>query len=198
MAFCEKGFTLVRLSISLCLFAILVLSAHKSYSRGTEVIDHSLESYIDFILEWTSYSYKGETPPLVKSTHHELVQIFAYGDFEYAQAESKDVKLPQVNAVYDQKRKTIYISDRLDPQSNDFKLALIHELVHYLQDINGYTASLNGFLICTESEAYDIQMLYQRIYEINVDSIPLVHQQGLLAATRCMGNKSSAFPKYEH
>jgi hypothetical protein len=62
-----------------------------------------------------------------------------------------------------------------------------------LQDINGYTQSLGEFLICTESEAYDVQMLWQKIKKIDEESIPFVYQQSLLAATRCMGNKYSSF-----
>jgi hypothetical protein len=34
---------------------------------------------------------------------------------------------------------------------------------------------------------------WQKFKKIDEESIPLVYQQSLLAATRCMGNKFSAF-----
>ena len=152
-----------------------------------------LMPYIEFALEWTSYKYNGEPLPKLKIERHAFVQIFAYGDLEYAQAEYKGIKLPTVNAIYLVDSKTIFISDQIDINDPKTQLTIIHEIVHYLQDINGYTQSLGEFLVCTESEAYDVQMLWQRINKIDEESIPLVYQQSLVAATRCMGNKYSAF-----
>lgn len=169
---------------------------HFTFAAKSAKQTPDLMKYIDFILEWTSYKYNGEPLPEIKLTRHELVQIFAHGDFEYAQAEAKGIELPTVNATYDVKRKTIYISDRLDMSDPKTEITLVHELVHYLQDINGYTSSLDGHLECTESEAYDVQMLWQTIHQVDVESIKYVYHQSLISAMRCMGSKSSAFPKY--
>lgn len=180
----------------LLLFAVLGIQvkALTPNESSAQTVPHSdLIRYIDFILEWTSYEYNGEPLPKIEITRHELVQIFAHGDFEYAQAEFKGIELPTVNAVYDAKRKTMYISDRLDLSDPLTEVTLVHELVHYLQDINGYTASLDGHLACTESEAYDVQMLWQTFNQVDVENIPFVYQQSLVAAMRCMGSKSSAF-----
>jgi hypothetical protein len=152
-----------------------------------------LQPYIEFAMEWTSYSYNGEPLPELKIEKHGLVQVYAYGDLEYAQAEYQGIKLPTVNAIYLVDKKAIYISDQIDLNDPKTQLTIIHEVVHYLQDINGYTQSLGEFLICTESEAYDVQMLWQKIKKIDEESIPFVYQQSLLAATRCMGNKYSSF-----
>lgn len=152
-----------------------------------------LMPYIEFALEWTSYSYNGEPLPKLKIEKHAFVQIFAYGDLEYAQAEYKGIKLPTVNAIYLVDSKTIFISDQIDLNDPKTQLTIIHEIVHYLQDINGYTKSLGEFLVCTESEAYEVQMLWQKLKQIDEESIPFVYQQSLLAATRCMGSKYSAF-----
>jgi hypothetical protein len=152
-----------------------------------------LQPYIEFALEWTSYSYKGEALPVLKIEKHSLVQVYAYGDLEYAQAEYQGIKLPTVNAIYLVDKKTIYISDKIELNDPKTQLTIIHEVVHYLQDINGYTQSLGEFLVCTESEAYDVQMLWQKIKKIDEESIPFVYQQSLLAATRCMGNKYNSF-----
>lgn len=176
-----------------CLLVIGVLASTSSAKETTAV---NLKPYLDFALEWTSYKYNGEALPKIKIERHELVQVFAYGDFEYAQAESKGIALATVNAVYLRDNKTIYISDKFDINDPKTQVTIVHEMVHYLQDITGYTESVAGHLACTESEAYDVQMLWQKINNIDVESIPFVYQQSLLAATRCMGSKSSAFGKY--
>lgn len=71
-------------------------------------------------------------------------------------------------------------------------VALIHELVHYIQDINGYTESLGEkYLVCTESEAYDIQILWQVINEVELDKIEGYQQDSLFSAMKCMGSPFS-------
>ncbi len=155
-----------------------------------------LKPYIDFIVEWTSHKYQGEELPQIQFEDHGLVQVFAYGDLEYAQAEAQGKKLNTVSAVYDASRKTIYVSNTIKDNQQELELALVHELVHYLQEINGYTASLNGHLECTESDAYDIQMLWQiLIHKVDVKSneVRLTHERSLLAAMECMGDMSKAF-----
>ena len=108
-----------------------------------------LMPYIEFALEWTSHKYNGEPLPKLKIEKHAFVQIFAYGDLEYAQAEYKGIKLPTVNAIYVVDSKTIFISDQIDFNDPKTQLTIVHEMVHYLQDINGYTQSLGEFLVYT-------------------------------------------------
>lgn len=154
-----------------------------------------LKKYIDFVVQWTSYKYNNEPLPKIKKEKHGLVQVIAYGDFEYAQAEAKGVELPTVLAIYDAKYKTIYVSDQVQDNDPFLSVTMVHEMVHYLQDISGYTASLNGRLSCTESEAYDVQMLWQIENNIRKDEIPYTQQRSLISAMRCMGSKSEAFPR---
>lgn len=154
-----------------------------------------LKPYLDFAVEWTSYKYSGQPLPKIKVAQHELVQIFAYGDYEYAQFEAKGIKPATVNAIYLPEKKTIYVSDQVDLSQPENAPTLIHEMVHYLQDITGYTQSLQGHLSCTESEAYDVQMLWQKFNGVRVEEIPRIYSQGLLAATQCRGSKSSVFSR---
>jgi len=172
-------------------FAFAESIALRSTKPQETVLD--LMPYVDFALEWTSYSHSGEPLPKVKIEKHAFVQIYAYGDFVYAQAEFNNIKLPTVNAVYVVDSKTIYISDQINLNDAVTSATIVHEVVHYLQDINGYTESLGEYLVCTESEAYDVQMLWQKLKKVDEQSIPFVYQQSLLAATRCMGNKYNAF-----
>lgn len=43
-------------------------------------------------------------------------------------------------ALYDDQLKQVYVSDQYDPANIYWTAALVHELAHYLQDINGITA----------------------------------------------------------
>lgn len=152
-----------------------------------------MKTYIDFILEWTSYKYNGEALPQIKVKRHNILQVYAYGEYVYAQAEAKGQKLDTALAFYDIKTKTIYVSDQIQNKSDRLEVSLVHELVHYLQDINGYTASLNGHIECTESEAYDVQMLWQIMNHIHEEEVQYVQERSLFSAMQCMGDMSKAF-----
>lgn len=195
-------------SISMFLFSILFLgsfggaeviqlkSTNPKATQQSANFQPDLMPYIDFILEWTTYKYEGEKLPKIKIEDHGLVQVFAYGDLEYAQSEAQGKKLNTVLAVYDDQRKTIYISDTIKDNKQKYELALVHELVHYLQDINGYTALLNGHLQCTESEAYDIQMLWKiLIHKVDVKDkeVRSIQELSLISAMKCMGSMSQTF-----
>jgi len=183
-----RGASVEKILLRLAISFLAVIPAFAFAS-----IKMDLKPYVDFALEWTSYSYHGEPLPKIKLERHQLVQIFAYGDYEYAQAESKGVELPTVYAIYLADEKTIYISDQLPLNDKKIDVTLAHEMVHYLQDINGYTRSLNGHTVCSESEAYDVQMLWQKIKNVDPESIQYVYQRSTLAAIECMGSKGSAF-----
>jgi len=154
-----------------------------------------LKRYIDFAVEWTPYAYTGQPYPKIKLERHDIVQVYGYGELETAQAEEQGIELPVVNAVYVPEDKTIYVSDRISLNDPKIESTMVHEIVHYLQDITGYTRSLEGHIACTEADAYDVQMLWQKINNVDIDDIPFVYQQALLSATRCMGNKTSAISK---
>lgn len=171
------------------LLLLTTLIATPSFAQTSS---KDLKRYIDFATEWTSHHYNGEPLPKIQIERHSIVQIYANGEIETAKAEQEGAELLVVNAVYVPEDKTIYVSDQISPTDPKLEATLVHEIVHYLQDISGYTHSLEGHLSCTESEAYDVQMLWQKINDIAPDEIPFVYQQSLLAATRCMGNKATA------
>ena len=106
-----------------------------------------------------------------------------------AQAEQNKKKLSKVLAIYDRRNKTIYVSDDVNANDPTLEITLVHETVHYLQDINGYTESLGEYIVCTESEAYDIQVLWQIEFNVDKKSVPFAQERSLLSAMRCMGSK---------
>jgi hypothetical protein len=177
----------IALSASLQSLAFEISLKNRESNKVTE--DKTLIEMIEFIQEWSGYKHAGEPLPKAQFLKHELVQIYAYGEYEYAQAEFNKIQLDEVSAVYDLHSKTIHISENLKEKPSLVKMALVHELVHYMQDINGYTESLGEeHRVCTESEAYDIQILWQVINEVELDRVDDQHQLSLIAAMRCMGS----------
>ncbi len=151
------------------------------------------KKYVEFAVKWTLYKYNGEPLPKIKIVKQDLLQVVAYGEIEYSQAEAKGLKLSTVNAIYIVDNKTMYISDQVDVNDPAFEVTLVHEIVHYLQDINGFTKSLGVYLVCTESEAYDVQMLWQTFNKVDMENIQFAYEQSLVAAMKCLGNMGRAF-----
>lgn len=171
-------------SLFLLFFMVHCMGAH---AKG--VTEQTLREMISFIETWSGYSYDGQDLPEVRSLNDQWLQMYYYGDYEYAQAEFHGVELPLVNAYYEPKDQIIYISDRIALDSEEVLPTLVHELVHYMQDINGYTESVGEHLACTESEAYDIQMLWQIENNFRVDQVDAIREQSLFSAMNCMGNQ---------
>ena len=160
----------------------------------TKEPDLEIEEMIEFIEEWSSYIYNDEELPEVEFASSETVKIYSYGDYAYAQAEHNGQSLPEINAVYDRHNNKIFISESIKKDLNKVNVALIHELVHYMQDIDGYTDSLGEkYLICSESEAFDIQILWQIINEVELDHIDSYRQDSLISAMKCKGSPFANF-----
>lgn len=160
-----------------------------SGAEAETVSKDKLKEMINFIEEWSGYKYDGQPLPEVVSLKDSWLQIYYYGDYEVAQAEFHGAELPKVNAYYNPADTTIYVSDRIPLDSEEVLPTLVHELVHYMQDINGYTESVGEHLVCTESEAYDIQMLWQIENNFRADQADLIREQSFLASMKCMGNQ---------
>jgi hypothetical protein len=168
---------------------ILLPNSNVKINTNSTFTDVDFKKYIDFAVAWSNYSYAGQPLPTIKFEKASMVEIYAYGEHTVAQAEHNHKKLPKVLAIYDRNKKTIYISNEVKINDPVLEITLVHETVHYLQDINGYTESLGEHLICTESEAYDIQLLWQLEYNVDEKSIPFVQERSLYSAMKCMGNQ---------
>lgn len=160
--------------------------------RAEGFSDNQIKELLTFIEQWSGYEYDGQPLPEVVPLKDSWLQIYYYGDYEVAQAEFNGIELPKVNAYYDPADYTVYISDRIALDSEEILPTLVHELVHYMQDINGYTESVGEHLACTESEAYDIQMLWQIENDFRVDQVDQIREQSLIASMKCMGNQFSS------
>lgn len=169
-------------------FALLIgLSALTAHADNN--FDNKLKELISFVESWTSYSYNNEVLPEVVKLNHDWLQIYYYGDYKVAQAEYMGTELPAVNAYYSRDENKIYISDHIPMNSRQMDSTLVHELVHYLQEVSGYTESIEGRLVCTESEAYDVQMLWQLENDFQTENLDLLKERALMSATMCMGSQ---------
>lgn len=106
------------------------------------------------LLSWTahlsSYPYPGVAPELQYRAHEFFVQHPCRGN--------RDCR---VVAWYDD-HGTIYLDDRIsDLEDPIVRSVIVHELVHYLQDLNGkYDPSKCEDQLAGEREAYAIQRTY--------------------------------------
>ena len=193
----DIGFDLNRgclMNYFVLIFGVFVFALPSSHAVSNLPTDERMMVYINFITTWTSHEYHGEPLPEIVVIKQSQVQIYSYGPEVVAMSEYKGTPLPTIYAAYDRHDKTIYLSDQIPSDIEGLQeLAILHELVHYLQDISGFTASVEGHLACTESEAYDVQYLWQLQNNINLKALPLVQELSLLSAMKCMGNQFKQF-----
>jgi hypothetical protein len=164
------------------LAAILLLSQPSFALEKQQILN-----YIQFITEWSNYQYNQQPLPEIRTESDDMLLIYAYGDYAVAQAEYNGKKLRPVMAIYDHKKNELLVSQSLDlNNSTQSGPTLVHELVHYLQDINGKTALYaDDKLACLEGEAYDIQALWQVVNNVRADEYQLIQQDILLSFMNC-------------
>lgn len=119
--------------------------------------DKLMIEMIDFITKRTNYEYQGEPLPLVKlKPVDELCQAV------YSSETLKKIDACTVAGYYDPAIETIFIADESGPYMVDeyfFETVLIHEMVHYLQYLNG-TDHIVSCINELETDAYYIQKEY--------------------------------------
>jgi len=74
----------------------------------------------------------------------------------------------RVAAFYDRHARRIVLADEASVTGP----ALLHELVHYLQDVNGKDDMFASRPVCLEAEAFDLQAFWQTEYGIDLASKP--------------------------
>jgi hypothetical protein len=112
---------------------------------------------IDFITERSDYEYQGQPLPWIEiRTQDELCRA-VYTPESYAKLTSCDVV-----GYYDNNLNTVFVSD--DPgqymvEEGFFETVLVHELVHYLQYLNGYDKKV-ACMAEMEKDAYRLHAEY--------------------------------------
>ena len=129
------------------------LTAFLVLLSGTANSDERMLPHIEWLVANSDFEYNGEPLPSVEYISFELMQVAVYGPETVAQAEYNGSTLPTAHAYYDDERDTIVLQTGFDWDSMDTMHIMVHELVHYLQDINGITDPCLGNL---EPEAYQL------------------------------------------
>jgi hypothetical protein len=132
---------------------ILITTMTSSLASSNEV----MLDMIEFITERSDYTYNGEKLPWIEIREPDELCRAVYLPETYAKLESCDIA-----GYYDNNLTTIFISDdpgRYMVAEGFFEVVLLHELVHYLQYLNGYdkeVACRNEL----EKDAYRLQVEY--------------------------------------
>lgn len=113
--------------------------------------DERLLPYINWLTENSALEYNGEPLPEVAGINYAILEIMAHGERAVAAAEKEGRELFPVHGVYDHFKKKILFPEDVDPWTDED--TMVHELVHYLQDINGTLDECAGN---NEKEAYTL------------------------------------------
>jgi hypothetical protein len=166
------------------ILAVAVLDLAKTGSKNnatdstfidTKVVDgpetqlmRAMTADIEFITEYSTLEYAGQALPDVIVVTENEIQLRYYSTEALVGAEQGGRVLGRVAAFFDREANTIFLADLRSIDGT----GLLHELVHYLQDINGKDDMFADHLVCLEAEAYDIQALWQTLNEVDLASKP--------------------------
>lgn len=92
--------------------------------------------YIEWITDNSDLEYHGENLPIIINQSLDEMNVSVYGEEAVAEAEEGGDELWQVLAWYDNLINVIAIPDGTSMRSFEVSPVVIHELVHYLQNIN--------------------------------------------------------------
>jgi len=113
-----------------------------------------MKTLIAFIFLWvgseTNYNVNLPEPNIVKVSEQKLISMY-YGN---QTAESK------VHALYDPDTDTIYLKDSFNEYDVFDKGILMHELMHYIHDMNGAVGKKFKCMAQSEAEIYPLQKKY--------------------------------------
>lgn len=124
-------------------------------TAATSMADDRFLEHIEWITANSPLEYNGEPLPTVKYVSQGILQVMGYGDQAVARAEYEGKTLPTVLASYNDF--VIYLKD--DGAFTDMPWVIVHELVHYLQDVNGTT---DDCVPANEPQAYLLHDLWQK------------------------------------
>ncbi len=134
--------------------------------------DSNTLQLIKYIEDVSTLKYKGEELPEIRSVSPGMIMIYHYGEARVAKADYNGERLMPITGAYDHERNIIYISNQYDLNSESSLPTKIHELVHFMQNINGITKQFNSYKDCLEGEAYDIQYTWQHEFKILIETAP--------------------------
>jgi len=139
---------------------VFLLSANTGATQSRE----DILSYVLWIEDNSEFEYNGEPLPRIVHKGHEEVQLMAFSEEEIERSREFDYNLPIVAAIYLPENDRIIGNEGYDLSLYENHHILVHELVHYMQDINGHLED-DECPLDSEHDAYVIQKQWQQ--EVN-------------------------------
>lgn len=153
-----KNANYININMKLFLLSI-IFSALASIASANDKI---MLEYIEWIVANSDFEYNGEELPLIVKVPSKEIQVIAYGEDTIERAKNGEFTLDIIIALYNHQIDTIIVNEEFDIEKFEHHHILVHELVHYLQDINGITDKCVQNL---EPIAYELQDKWQK--EVN-------------------------------
>ena len=118
------------------------------------------EKYINWITENSDFKYNGEALPTLKKIPEDQLVVYAYGPDAVLQAEQNETTLPEIIALYDHEKNQIIVNKNFELEDFTKHHIIVHELVHFLQMINGHYSTPEAIKCQTSLEpiAYKLHM----------------------------------------
>lgn len=113
----------------------LVVGCSPAFSLSEEEV--FMLGYIEWITNNSDLEYHGENLPIIINQSLDEMNVSVYGPEAVAEAKEDGEELWQVLAWYHPLINVIAIPDGTSMKSFGVSPFVVHELVHYLQDING-------------------------------------------------------------
>jgi hypothetical protein len=119
--------------------------------------------------------YNGQQLPTVGYANHiELVRM--------ARGKDADPKDYNLQGLYNDNTRRIWLRTGLDVKTKRGEAVLVHELVHYLQDVNG-TMAMAKCMAANERQAYSLEGIYRRSHGVRVPW----DEMTVLMRSQCVG-----------
>lgn len=99
--------------------------------------DERFMPYIDWLTENSSFEYNGEELPTIRQMPYAYLEVEVYGPENVAMAERQGTELPKIHGAYRDDTNEMLYADDVDPWAWENRDTLVHELVHFLQMVNG-------------------------------------------------------------
>jgi len=136
-------------------------------SRDTQKMS-AMIGYINFITQNSSLEYAGQDLPVVTVVSENELQLLVRSSEASLSANPDHRSFALVSALYDRSENKIFLAD----VNSIAGPGLFHELVHFLQAINGKGDMFTSHRACLEAEAYELQAIWQTQQGIDLASKP--------------------------
>jgi len=150
----------MRSKMAILAFIFVTIVAVFAYSLKP----HPFDKHIDWLVENSEFEYNREQYPRIVYRSSEQMQIIAYTQNRLDEARAEGRVIPQVKALYNHNDNVMILENGTDIKSKETAYIIVHELVHFLQVINGVTTE-ETCIPSLEGPAYKLQYEWQKAHD---------------------------------